>query len=99
MSLAIKYCQIADFRRFLLGKLKYCPIIKYKLFKLGVLFSTKSGFPYLLNYYFREEIDDIVSFVQKSSDIELLIEFGFLPSSIEYLLKYDVIDELVNYNV
>jgi len=105
VSLAIKFCQIADFRRVLLGKLIYCPIIIYKLFKLGVFVFEeikpymKNVYANLLNYYFMKEINDIGSFVQKSSDIELLIEFGFLPSSIEYHLKYDVIDELVNYNV
>jgi len=63
---------------------------------------------FLLHYYFHKEIDGFeriiktmskpydfdVSIIKDESDIDLLIEFGFLPSSIEYILKYDVLDDL-----
>jgi len=64
----------------------------------------------LLSYYFRKEIKDFYSFIKNKSkpygidesffdnenDMDQLIENGFLPSSIEYSLKYDVIDDLLN---
>ena len=63
---------------------------------------------FLLSYYFRNEIKDFYSFIKNKSkphgiddscfkntnDIDQLIEYGFLQSSIEYCLKYDVIDDL-----
>ena len=39
------------------------------------------------------------SFFSNETDIDQLIEFGYLPSSIEYCLKYDVIDDLVKLNI
>jgi len=65
---------------------------------------------FLLGWYFRKEIKDFESFIENKSklngfdesflknenDIDQLIEYGFLPSSIEYCLKYDVIDDLIN---
>jgi len=67
---------------------------------------------FLLCYYFRKEIKDFDSFIkskdklddldasffQNENEIDQLIEYGFLPSSIEYCLKYDVIDDLLNLN-
>jgi len=64
----------------------------------------------LLSYYFRKEIEkfgDFIrskdkpngleeSFFENGGDIDLLIDYGFIPSSIEYCLKYDVIDVLLN---
>jgi len=63
---------------------------------------------YLLSYYFWKEIEGFYSFIKNKSkphgiddscfkntnDIDQLIEYGFLQSSIEYCLKYDVIDDL-----
>jgi len=65
---------------------------------------------FLLCYYFRKEIvcfesfirnkvkhlDFDESFLGNEEDIDQLIEYGYLPSSIEYCLKYDVIDDLLN---
>jgi len=65
---------------------------------------------FLLSYYFRKEIQDFASFIKRKykpggleetfleneNDIDQLVEYGFLPSSIEYCLKYDVIDSLLN---
>ena len=67
----------------------------------------------LLYYYFRKQIDDFNTIIQckrkpenfgnfstdETKDIDQLIEYGFYPSSIEYLLKYDVIDELESNNI
>jgi len=67
----------------------------------------------LLYYYFRKEIEDFDTLIKgkrkpenlgnfssnETKDIDQLIEYGFYPSSIEYLLKYDVIDELLSYNI
>ena len=64
---------------------------------------------FLLCYYYRKEINDFESFIQtkdkpydfdelcleNTNDIDKLVEYGFLPSSIEFCLKYDVIDDLV----
>jgi len=35
------------------------------------------------------------TFFENENDIDQLIEYGYLPSSIEYCLKYDVIDDLL----
>jgi len=68
---------------------------------------------FMLCYYFRKEMDDFEyfirtkskpygfdeSFIDNGSDIDQLIEYGFYPSSIEYCLKYDVIDDLINISI
>jgi len=65
---------------------------------------------FLLCYYFRKEIKDFDSFINSKdkpddldesffvneNDIDQLIEYGYVPSSIEYCLKHDVIDDLLN---
>jgi len=65
---------------------------------------------FLLCYYFRKEIKDFESFIGikfKPSGIDesffeneyymdQLIEYGYLQSSNEYCLKYDVLDDLLN---
>ena len=65
---------------------------------------------FILCYYFRKESNDFESFIrgknkprcvelsffENISDIDLMIEYGYLPSSIEYHLKYDVIDSFIN---
>jgi len=70
----------------------------------------RNGNTFLIRYYFRKEIEDFYSFIKNKSkpygidesffenenDMDQLIEYGFLPSSIEYCLKYDVIDSLLN---
>jgi len=62
---------------------------------------------FLLCHYFRKEIEDFYSFIinkskpygidetffENENDMDQLIEYGFLQSSIEYCLKYDVIDD------
>jgi len=67
---------------------------------------------FLLSYYFRKEIKDFESFIESKdkpydfkksffeneNDIDQLIEYGFMQSSIEYCLKYDVIDDLALWN-
>jgi len=67
---------------------------------------------FLLCYYFRKEIEDFNNFIktkdklyrfnqsffEKESYIDQLIDFGFLPSSVEYCLKYDVVDDLVGFD-
>jgi len=72
--------------------------------------SNKDSF--MLCYYFRKEIKDFesfikskskphyvdVSFLENENDIDKLIEYGYLQSSIEYCLKYDVIDDLVGFD-
>ena len=69
----------------------------------------KNSETYLLCYYFRKEIEGFETFMQRKykpygfddlfiknqKDIDYLIEYGFKPSSIEYCLKYDVIDDFV----
>ena len=67
-------------------------------------------YTFLLSYYFRKEIKDFdsfikkkykpkgidISFFKKENDIDQLIKYGYLQTSIEYCLKYDVIDDLLN---
>ena len=64
---------------------------------------------FLLSCYFRKEIEDFEGFIQSKNkpsdfdelflenkqDFDQLIEYGFLQSSLEYCLKYDVINNLV----
>jgi len=73
----------------------------------------KSRDCFLISYYFRKEIYDFESFIgskqqpysfdesflENENDIDQMIEYGFLPSSIEYVLKYDVIDDLNHFNI
>ena len=70
---------------------------------------------YLLCYYFHKEIEDFdnfirirrneipegidVSFFNNKSDIDQMIEHGFIPSSIEYCLKYDAVNDLHCINI
>ena len=116
VSLCLEYCSILEFRVQLLEKINESEVLIYQLYKRSVfvfdeiepfLINRKS---FLLCYYFREHIDDFVSFIAKKdkpygldesflenmNDIYLLFEYGFHPSSIEYCLKYDVIDDLVD---
>jgi len=72
----------------------------------------KSEESYMISYYFRKEIEDFKSFigskvqppgfdqsfVENEEYIDRLIDYGFLPSSIEYCMKYDAMDELVNFD-
>jgi len=67
---------------------------------------------FILSYYFRKEIKDFESFIKSKSkpygfdksfyenenDIDQIIEYGFHPSSTEYCIKYDVIDDLTVFN-
>jgi len=67
---------------------------------------------FLICYYFRKEIKDFESFIkskdkpddfddsffENENDIDQLIEYGYMQSSIEYCLKYDVIDDLALWN-
>jgi len=64
---------------------------------------------FLLCYYFRKEIVKFENFIgrknkpngfdesffENQDNIDQLIEYGFLPSSIEYYLKYDMIDDFL----
>jgi len=63
-------------------------------------------------FYFRKEIKNFENVIKKKgieygydnsyfvneNDIDQLIEYGFLPSSIEYCLKYDFVDGLKNFD-
>jgi len=67
---------------------------------------------FVLSYYLRKEIldfesfikqkrvpDDLdMSFLENEDEIDILIEYGFLPVSIEYCLKYDDVDCFRNFN-
>jgi len=67
---------------------------------------------FLLCYYFQKEIEGFEKFIKNKrkpsgfddffienhENIHHFIEYGFVPSSIEYLLKYDVINSLVEFN-
>jgi len=39
------------------------------------------------------------SFLENTNSIDQLVEFGFISSSIEYCLKYDILDDLVEFNI
>jgi len=67
---------------------------------------------FMLCYYLRKEIKNFDSFIKRKSkpygldesffenenDMDQLIEYGYLQSSIEYCLKYDVIDDLAGFD-
>jgi len=67
----------------------------------------------MLCYYFRKEIKNFESFIKSKSQpygievsflenenyMDQLIEYGYLQSSIEYCLKYDVIDDLAVFDI
>jgi len=67
----------------------------------------------LLCYYFWKEIENFemfirykniperydTSFFNNSNDYDQMIEYGFVPSSIEYCLKYDAIEDLHNWSI
>jgi len=74
--------------------------------------NEKDEDTFLFSCYFRKEIHDFEIFIsnkkkplcfdeslfKNENKIDQMIEFGFLPSSIEYCLKYDVIDDLLKIN-
>jgi len=92
-------CPVLIFRLYKRGVLLFEEIEPF-------LRNTKA---FLLSYYFRKKIDDFENFVHSKhkphgldesffgngNNIDQLIEYGYLPSSIEFFLKYDVIDDLV----
>jgi len=105
-----EYCKNDDFRKMILEKSNECPVLIYRLFKKGVFqFEEIEPFlgardTFLLCHYFWKEIDDFETFIrskdkpydfERSNDIDQAIEYGFLPSSIEFCLKYDSIDQLI----
>jgi len=67
----------------------------------------------VFSYYFRKEINDFdsyilsqrkqpdtdASFFEKENDIDQLIEYGFVPSTIEFCMKYDDYEALMNYDI
>jgi len=69
-------------------------------------------FTYLLSYYFGKQIENFKSFIktkwkpfgidesffENENEIDQLIEYGYIQSSIEFCLKYDVVDDLVIYD-
>ena len=77
----------------------------------GKIISSCDSF--IFCYYFRKDIINFDSFIlQKTkppyidelffknlNEIDLLIEYGFLPSSIEYCLKYDDVDVFKTINI
>jgi len=97
---AIDQCPVLVYRLYRLGCLSY-----EEIGELIIKIRNYSAF-----YYFRKEIPNFLEFmIEKNKpaslkfdfslddhQIDLLIEFGFLPSTIEYCLKYDDIDVLTN---
>jgi len=83
----------------------------FKFYELDPFLMRRDSF--LLCYYFRKEIDDFnsiiqckeppnvidKSFLENENEIDQLIEFGFYPSSVEYCLKYDFIDDFSDLNI
>jgi len=90
---------------FLIYQLHKRSVLEFEEIK-PFLYDTGS---FLLCYYFRKEIEDFECFIQSKdkpddldesffeneNDIDQLIEYGYMPSSIEYCLKNDVVDDLV----
>ena len=107
--ICLEYCQNSHFRGKLLEKSLRCPVLIYRLYQRSVfLFKEIEEYlqnreSFVLSYYFRKEILDFksfierkvvpydldMSFLQNEGEIGLSIQYGFLPSSIEYCLKYD----------
>jgi len=68
---------------------------------------------FLLSYYFWKENQSFGSFVERkvipsdinknilenTDQVDQMIEYGFMTSSIEYCLKYDVIYDLYDFNI
>ena len=73
----------------------------------------QNGDTFLIFYYYQKEINDFQIFIkskdkpydfdesvlENANEIDQMIEYGFIPSSIEYCLKYDVIDDLQNFHL
>jgi len=82
----------------------------FSLVEIEPFFMKEDSF--MLCYYFWKVINDFqsyirrknmppridVSFLLNGNDFDQLINYGYLPSSIEYCLKYDVIDDFVAFN-
>jgi len=65
-------------------------IMNCKKYYLFLFFKSSIGhFDYSSILYNEEEDEDEYSKYHYRSDLDLLIEYGFVPSSIEYCLKYD----------
>jgi len=92
---SIKKCPVLVFRLLNSGFLEFSEISPF----LG-------NSSYITSFYFRKEIPDFEkhiktkekpiglenSFVENDSDIDGLIQYGYLPGSIEYSLKYDDVE-------
>jgi len=79
-------------------------LYKHGIYEIMKILLTKGSFVSL--YYFRKRIDDFENKIKKIPkmyqleqsileddwEMDLLIEYGFSPSSIEYCMKYDDID-------
>ena len=102
---AANSCYVLLYRLFQSGIISFSEIHQY----------LESDTSLVLCYYFRKEIKDFQnqichkwstedfdeSFFQNDEDIDKMINFGFLPSSIEYCLKYDDLDgfrEIISYS-
>jgi len=95
-------CPVIVYRLFRSGILVFDEIIPY--------LENKNS--YILSFYFRDQIQDFSRFVlnkfkpgcydesyfSNESDINGMINYGFIPSSIEYCLKYDDIEALLSKN-
>jgi len=87
-------------------------LYKRGIFEFGEIEPFLNNDTFLLCYYFRKEINDFESFIESKytnddidelfleneNDIDQLFKYGFPPSSIEYCLKYDVIDDLASFD-
>ena len=110
VDICVMYLDNAEFRKkFIEDSIERCPVLLYKLYKLNYfsfleiddeLGKCKNQ---LSQIYFRnigdcafdDKIHDIlIAYDQK--DINSMMDYGFIPSSIEYCLKYDDIGEFRN---
>jgi len=100
LTRAIRECPVLIFRLYYLGIYTFEDIEKY----------LKKQDSFILSYYFRKEIKNFdqfikgkivpneysVSFFHNEEKIDQMKQFGFVPSSIEYCLKYDDIQTFRN---
>jgi len=99
----IQKCPVLMYKLFKKGSFEYSEIETV----------LANGNSYISCYYFRHEIlnfevfleekikpDDLdESFLENMDDIGVLIEYGYLPSSLEYCLKYDDIENFRKINI
>ena len=71
VRLSVEYCKYSDFRQKLVEKSNESPVLIYQLYKRGVFVFEeiepflKNDNTFLLSYYFRKEIKDFDSFINR----------------------------------